>query len=267
MRSLKLDFSRSTKSHVLLVHVLLVFLVETRNGHLKSIWKHLDTVLCSYDQLNLSDDIEICSALINKYFTVFGSNAGRSSEVVERMLSKLNMENEVGRILSDNFNKSKLRTFTLFENFDDLPIMPIERLFWVSLSDYTIRQAISYTQMHIKQNNNFFDVFICPEEICRKEFSSFGVADRNPALFMMKINSRFRSQKTHRTFVLIDRYIQDEETYACDESAVLGHYCECYNGWRTVGCCSHIMTLIAFLLVTKGRDLKDPAAFLNNFFD
>lgn len=161
-----------------------------------------------------------------------------------------------------------LKKFTMFENFDDLPFMPMERLFWISLGRYAIKQAVSYTQMHINQNNNFFDKwFICPRDICEQAFPTFRAHNRDPALFMMKVNSRFRSQKIHRTFVLIDRHIQDEATKACDEKAVLGYYCKCYNGWRTVGCCSHIMTLIMFLLVTKGRDLKNPAAFLDDLFD
>lgn len=241
------------------------FIVEARNGHLKSIFKMFDRVWCSYAQLNLSDDVEIYSALINKFHPVIESNKGISTDVASRMLSKLNDENEVGKIVSDNFQKY-FKKFVIFEQFDELPIMPKERLFWISLGAYAIKQAISYTQMHIKVNENFFEVLICPDDIFHQKFSNFLVDDRDPALFMMKINSRFRSQKTHRTFVLIDRKNSANDR-ACDESAVLGYYCECYNGWRTVGCCSHIMTLIMFLLVTKGRRLKDPAGFLNNFFN
>lgn len=75
----------------------------------------------------------------------------------------------------------------------------------------------------------------------------------------MKLNSRFRSNKTHCVYVLIDRTVEDE-------NAILGYYCECYNGWRTLGCCSHTMTLISFLLVTKGQNLHDPSGFLNVIF-
>lgn len=145
--------------------------------------------------------------------------------------------------------------------------MPKERLFWISLGGYAIKQAASYTQMHIKQNEIFFDVFIFPDDLCQQTFSSFFIDGRDPALFMMKIKSRFRSQATHRTFVLIDRSIQDVDDKVCDESAILGHYCECYNGWRTLGCCSHIMTLIMFLFVTNGENLQDPSGFLNKFFN
>lgn len=241
------------------------FVVEVRNGHLKSIFKMFDTVWCAYAQLYLSDDAEICSALINKYFPVFESNKGISSEVANRMLSKLNEENVVGTIISNNF-KNHMKKFTLFENFNELPRMAKDRLFWISLGKYQIKQAKSYTQMHVKRNNNYFNVWICPDNICREAFSSFYVDDRDPALYMMKLDSRFRSQTTHKTFLLINRTIYNVDTMACDETAVLGYYCECYSGWRTVGCCSHIMTLIMFLFVTKGQDLADPSGFLNDMF-
>lgn len=242
------------------------FIVETRNGHLKTIFKKFDTVWSAYAQVHLSDDVAICAALLNKFYRTFESNKGISEEVANRMLSKLDDENIVGNIIVNNL-KTHLKKFTIFQGFDQLPIMNEDRLFWISLGGYAIKQAVSYAQMHIKQNENVFDMFICPEDICRNEFPTFWVDNCDPALFMMKIKSRFRSQNTHRTFVLIDRNTRDDENRSCDENAVLGHYCECYNGWRTLGCCSHIMTLIMFLLVTKGRDLKDPAGFLDNLFN
>lgn len=242
------------------------FVVEVRNGHLKSIFKMFDTTWCAYAQKNLSYDVEICSALINKFFKVFESNKGISSEVADRMLSKQNEENIVGKIVTENF-RSHMKHFTLFGDFDELPIMPQDRLFWITLGNYSIKQAISYTQMHIKHCENYFDILVCPDHICRQEFSSFSDNDKDPALFMIKINSRFRSQTTHQTFVLLDRTIRNEETMDCDEKAVLGYFCQCYNGWRTVGCCSHVTTLLMFLLITKGHGLKNPSGFLNGMFN
>lgn len=242
------------------------FVVETRNGHLKTIWKKFDTIWNAYDQMHLAEDLEICSALINKYFPVFGSNRGITAEVTERMLSKLDEVNEVGKVVTkQSFQKNYIKKFIQFEHFNELPKMQENRLFWISLGAYQVKQAVSYTQMHLKQNNNEFKVWVCPDDICQQLFSSFFEDGREPKLFMMKLNSRFRSNVTHRTFVLIDCFNFGEED--CVESVVLGHYCECYNGWRTLGCCSHIMTVAMFLLVTKGHDLKDPSGFLNNLFD
>lgn len=236
------------------------FIVETRNGHLKSIWKMFNNIWCSYYQLNLSVDVEICSALINKYYRTFASNRDNAEDVVTRMISKLDEENLVGKVVTkDNFQK-QLKKFIPFSDFDELPQLTKRNLFMISLGYYPIKQAESYTQMHVKQNDDQFNVWICPDDVCQSSFASFS-DQHDPALFITKLNSRFRSNKTHNTYVLIDRNGRN------DENAVLGYYCDCYNGWRTLGCCSHIMTLIAFLLFTKGQNIVDPAGFLNDIFD
>lgn len=236
------------------------FVVKTRNGHLKTIWKMFNKTWSSYSQVHLSEDVEICYALINKFYQTFESNKNNARQVAQRMLSKLEDENIVGNIVSKSRFQKCIKKFTPFDNLDQLPELTKEHLFFVSLGGYQIKQAKSYTQMHIKQNENRFVVYTCPDEICFASFPSFYVGNRDPILFMMRLNSRFRSNVTHSPYVLIDKNSNDE-------NAVLGHYCECYNGWRTLGCCSHIMTLISFLLHTKGKSLEDPAGFLDGIFN
>lgn len=241
------------------------FVVETRNGHIKQIWKQFNNIQSAYAQVYLSDDIEICCGLINKYYPVFGSNNGRAAEVVNRMMAKLDEVNIVGNVVTKQDFQKNIKKFTQFYAFNQLSEIQKDRLFWISLGNYQIQQAVSYAQMHIKQNENHFIAYKCPDEICKQYFPLLCVNDVEPALFMMKLNSRFRSNITHRTFVLINQSNISENT--CDERVVLGYFCECYIGWRTVGCCSHIMTMIMFMLVTKGCNLKDPSGFLNNLFD
>lgn len=235
------------------------FIVEVRNGHLKTIFKYFNDTLSAFEQVHVGEDLEIVSALINKYRQTIESNRGFAREAANRMLQNIEKVNEVGNVVSIDSFKSHARKFTPFFNFNELPTLTKEQLFWISLGGYQIKQAESYTQMHIRQNNNQFIVGVCPDEICRNLFHSFFEQDRDPKLFQMRLKSRFRSQTFHKAYVLID-------CNSADENAVLGHYCECQNGWRTVGCCSHIMTLIAFILVTKGQNLPDPSSFLDGLF-
>lgn len=236
------------------------FMVEIRNGHLKTIWKMFNRNWSSFAQMYIGTDSEICCALINRYFPTLESNRGIAQEIARLMLGRLDKVNEVGNVVSAEAFKDNFKKFKRYENFNELPTLNHEQLFLISLGNYAIKQAESYTKMHIKQNNNQFIVSICPGDISQRELPTFFVEDRDPMLFMIKLKSRFRSNITHKTFVLIDR----NET---DHKAVLGHYCECYNGWRTMGCCSHIMTLIAFLLFSKGVDLENPAGFLDGLLD
>lgn len=236
------------------------YAVETRNGHLKTIWKMFNHNWSSFAQMNLGQDVEICVSLINKYFRTFESNRDIAPQVANRMLAKLREVNIVGNVVSKDRFQRLIKDFTRFNNYAELPTLTKEHLFFISLGGYPIKQAESYTQMHIKQNNDQFIAWVCPDNICRNAFQIFFTETRDPLLFMLRLNSRFRSNKTHSVYVLIDRN-------GAEEKAVLGHYCECYNGWRTVGCCSHVMTLIAFLLHTKGQNLTMPAGFLDNLFN
>ena len=48
-------------------------------------------------------------------------------------------------------------------------------------------------------------------------------------------------------------------------SGIQSWYCTCKNGTRTVGCCSHIASIIYYFSLAKYLDnLADPAGFLRD---
>lgn len=62
-------------------------------------------------------------------------------------------------------------------------------------------------------------------------------------------------------YLLLDLTLNGKE-------GVVGYYCQCKNGQRTLGCCSHIMTVIWYFGFARYTDdLKHPAQFLNNIWD
>lgn len=100
----------------------------------------------------------------------------------------------------------------------------------------------------------------CPDNICEIFVTEFFSDGRQPELLMTQFKSRFRSNKTHNAYVLID-------TLSEGEKSVLGYCCSCHNGLRTVGCCSHVMSIIWFSLNIKSTaNMPQPAAFLNDYF-
>lgn len=117
------------------------FVVETRNGHLKTIFKIFNKNWCAYGQVDLSADIEICSALINKYFQTFESNRGFARQVADKMLSKLDDESKVGKIVSKDRFQKQIKYFVRFNNFGELPTLTKDHLFSISLGAYQIKQA------------------------------------------------------------------------------------------------------------------------------
>lgn len=236
------------------------FVVEARNGHLKTVFNIFDSTWNTLSLKHLQDDIQICSALINCYFRKIESNKGIADEIAEKMVEKLEIPNDFARIIATQSFQNNMKLMQIFIDFDSLPQLTEHHLLRISFGPYQIKQAASYCQEHMKAHQNQFEVFSLPENKLRDFFSSFYDDDREPVLLYTNFRSRFTSGKKHRTFVLID-------TKETDENAVLQYCCSCYSGLRTVGCCSHVMCVIWFTLFIKNRDIPKPASFMDDYFD
>lgn len=234
------------------------FAVETRNGHLKTIFKIFNMVWGSLAIPHLMTDVTICTALINRYHKTFEPNKGIAEEIGTRMLRRVNLENTLSKVVFTNKFDRILKQFVLFEDFDTLPSLNGLDLIWIALGKYQIKQAESYCSRHIKDCDGQFNVFALPDQLCESFFAS-SYPDRSLKVLMVQIKSRYRSQKYYNAFVLVD-------VFGEKENVVLGYCCECYNGLRTVGCCSHTMCLIWFVLYSKNRLIPNPAGFLDNYF-
>lgn len=234
--------------------------VETRNGHVKTIFKIFQKEWNPSELPHLMADFRICAALINKYFKTIESNKDIAIEIATRMLNRLEKPNKLAEIVFKDAFQKKVRLFEIFDEFEELPHLSQMDLIWIALGKYQIKQAPSYCQEHLKVNDSQFVVFACPDEMCETLFTDFlGYGELK--LLMARLKSRFRSNKYHDAYLLIN-------TGGQGENAVLEYCCSCYNGLRTVGCCSHVMCLIWYALHIKDTSkVHRPAAFLNNYFD
>lgn len=234
--------------------------VETRNGHLKTIFKIFQKEWNDIILPHLMTDLRVCAALINVYFRKIESNRGMAVEIARQMLNRLNTPNELSKVVLSYAFQKNLKAFTQLNNFNQLPQLDKMDLTWIALGSYQIRQAQSYSQVHVEANNGEFVVFECPKEIMEKFLPKFKSTGKKLKLLMARLNSRFHGKKTRDVFILID--LQGHR-----EAAVVAYCCECYNGLRTVGCCSHVMCVIWYTLHIKTLGaMPRPAAFLNDFF-
>lgn len=236
------------------------FVVETRNGHMKTIFKIFNKVWNPLTIPHLMTDFKICAAIINQYYPIIESNRSIANEIKNRMLNRLDIENFLSKVVKKKDFQRNIKQFQTFTNFDSLPELEDLHLIWIALGKYQIRQAESYCSQHTKSNEGSFEVFYLPQNLCQNYFAAFYSNTCEPILLLGQLNSRFRSRKHYDVFLLVNKK-------GCDESAVLGYCCECYNGLRTVGCCSHVMCLIWYSLYMKNRNLPNPAGFLDNYFD
>lgn len=237
--------------------------VETRNGHIKTIFKIFQKEWNPSDLPHLMADFRICAALINRYFKSIESHKGIAVEVATRMLDRLNRPNKLASIVATNRFQKKLKDFRRFDDFEELPVLTETDLFWVSLGKYQIKNAASYCQAHLKVNQSQFATYTCPDEIYEDFFPDFVQNYGELILLMIRIKSHFRSNKSHDAYVLLSTAAQNNSS-----DCVLEYCCSCYNGLRTIGCCSHVMSLLWFALCIKNpNNMHRPAGFLDDYFD
>lgn len=235
------------------------FVVEARNGHMKTVYKIFNAIWNSLSLPHLVTDFQICAALLNRYHVNIESNRPYANELATLMLSRVHTDNVVFEVTRKKQFQQHLKRFQAFENFDDLPALENIDLIRIALGKYQIKQAASYCSQHIKAKGKF-EVFIFPEDLCQIHFRAFFTPDCKPILLLGQLDSRYRNRKYYNTFVLLNPSSNGEDV-------VMGYCCDCYNGLRTVGCCSHVMTLIWFTLYIKNKDIPNPAGFLDEFFD
>lgn len=237
------------------------FVVEARNGNLKTIFKIFEKAWSTPALKHLLEDVEICAAIINCYFSKIESNKGSENEIIMRMLAKVDKANDLARIVGMQAFQNIMKHAEPFDDINLLPSLTESDLILISFGKYQIKQAESYCQEHLKAHEGRFELFSLPENEMRTFFHGYFIDNQRPILLYSCFKSRFNSAKKHRTYVLID---SNGESH----SAVLQYCCSCYSDLRTVGCCSHIMSIIWYSLHAKDKNhMPTPAAFLNDFFN
>ncbi|OXA39274.1 Calcium-binding mitochondrial carrier protein Aralar1 [Folsomia candida] len=64
--------------------------------------------------------------------------------------------------------------------------------------------------------------------------------DEVPGILRAKLDSRFKSAKTHQLWIEYNSTLQNHH-------AITGYYCDCWAGARTVGMCAHVTCVIWFV--------------------
>lgn len=215
---------------------------------------------------HLGVDLRIAAALLNKFFNRIVADKGREALVANAMLSRLDSLNFVSEIIS-KCSADELGVFTLIEDADFLfPRIEKDELPRINLGSYQLKQAKSYANAHKKARMTQFGVpypcFVVSEDVVTRIFANIihEAVITKPVLVFTRMNSRFRSQKSHESFILADA---DKN----GPNAIIGHTCRCRHGLRTVGCCSHIATTIYFLCFARHHGgIRPVAGHVDNFF-
>lgn len=196
-------------------------------------------------------DFRIAAALINRFFKRLYSDDD-DKEIAIRIKQRLNEENGLKNhvIMCKSHLKSQN---TRIEDclISDFPVFSLQMIKnYITLGNYQLNQSLSYIAEHL--NGGKYEILI------NKEY--FDIDGRK--ILLAEIQSRHKNSAIYRSFI---KYLPNSN----EPCAISSWYCNCLCGSRTVGCCSHIASIIYYLSFARhDSDLKYkfPAAHLNDFF-
>ncbi|VVD00301.1 unnamed protein product [Leptidea sinapis] len=122
-------------------------------------------------------------------------------------------------------------------------------LIFFACGTYQIKQARSYVGEHFR----FHSIYTL--EVSRDQIP--GLQGINPMLLQAKIKSRHCSGKTYFVFIVT-------EVGNLGREAIISYYCNCIVELGTVGCCSHVMSIIWYLGYARHEGVTRPANFLDD---
>ena len=201
------------------------WVVEAIHGILKQKWKMLGSEIKNQSLPKVKNYFLIAGALHNMYGKVMESDKGQESDVIKKMTESSN--NNFSKFHAEVESKY-LKKKCSYKNFNinicpDFPVLSDAELKFFCLGSYQMTQAISYLTEHHDG----------------KQFSfKFCFPDKN--VLLAKIQSRHVSQREYKILVKYNPESSGIES-------IIGHYCSCKSGLRTLGCCAHIGAIVLLL--------------------
>lgn len=235
------------------------WIIEQVFGRIKKRFKYLDYV-CHNSTLGFDFPLfQIACSLLNMFHRPILSDRSFPG-IAEAMLARLAVENKLQTLVAELslegarivFNRLQDNGRIIARRFPQLT--PAE-LHMLAFGSYQPRNARSYFGQHMEDNRN---IFLLGEYQGNIDYRRFNIDVDEPMLLKAKIHSRFTGRKQHYAFVLADRA-------KVGRQAIIEYYCSCATGTRTVGCCSHVMTIIWFVAFAHSLLVRGPNPALSHF--
>lgn len=230
------------------------WVVEAVNGRFSRDFKIFREDYFNKNCPHIMQDFAIAAAFLNDFAIQF-RECTNVEELISIIQEKIFQDNEVGQIVQTyNFNMRTTLFETITRNNVDFPHLSINDLQLIALGTYQIKQAKSYVGEHLRVHGMF------TLEVCRDltRFQSTNVQGIDPFILRAKLKSRHIGNRSYFVYIATGRGLQGRQ-------AILGYFCFCAAGKRTLGCCSHVMTILWYLGYSRHQShFEAPAAFLDN---
>lgn len=234
------------------------WIIEQVFGRLKMKFKFLEKMAHNGALEHDFDIWRICCCLLNMFHIRIISDANYDT-IAEEMLERVDRPNLLKNVVEELRLERARVPFRQLNNAGHIiarfPQLRNEDIHMIAFGSYQMRMARSYLGEHFTSNGGTFHIAQYDGEI---DFARFDIVVERPMLLKTQIQSRFISRKKHYTFILIDMAKVGKE-------AILEYYCSCATGSRTVGSCSHIITIIWYLSNAHAHPLSFPNPMLTNF--
>lgn len=179
---------------------------------------------------HIMDDFRIAGALINLFFSQRVADKYDSIEIARMMKQKLNSKNNLEKYLNIHHSQSQKIFKDITEvnnlNFPQLKIDIIRK--YVTLGSYQLKQCYGYLSEHFKKNGRF-----------KFKIDVQEVTENNCKIISSEIHSRHSNSVKYKVFV---KFVPNSNDYRS-----LEWICSCKSGKRTVGCCTHVASVIYYL--------------------
>ncbi|KYN04658.1 hypothetical protein ALC62_04469 [Cyphomyrmex costatus] len=216
--------------------------VESVHGVLKQKYRLLDHKIGNKLIPKVGIYFRIASFLNN----TFGKRLQSDVEIVQRMHNQKDAENTLAIEAEE---KGWFRRKLIFKNITgndllDFPEMTEKDMKIFFTGSYQLSQAVSYLAKMVDKNGKLNIEYVKDEKNVLK----------------LKVPSRHIFRTTYRCFL---RYTPN----SIGVSGVTHYACECANGRRTIGCCSHIAAIIYYLFFARYLSkIFKPAEILSDTF-
>ena len=214
------------------------FVVETVHGRFKTIWPFFKNTISNTLIPVIGPSLRIAIATLNAFRSHPVVFRPEVEEEAREMLMKSEQETNplADRILTNSSlsfrNKQNWEPMDSFGGAEEFPTLEIEDIRQITYGPYQLRKAQHYTAEHLNANGDFLF------QACRSE----------PGLLRCHIQSRHSNASKYNLCVQYNRV------------CVIGYCCSCTPGKRTLGCCSHITTIIWYI----GYARHNPGVIVNS---
>ena len=222
------------------------WIVETVHGRVAQRYKLLHNAVDNKMLPKVRSLCRIIGYLENRFCNRSWGDDAMTTEILDYMESRLHVRNTLGELVE---RERWLRRSTLLQTVSatdliDFPILTEQQLLVFASGTYQIKLAISYLAEAMDDDDNI----------------SMSFVKETPTIVRLDIRSRHINRKTYRVFI-------EYEPSRNGIEGIRGYWCECPNGNRTVGSCSHVAAAVSYLSHARYQpSIRRPAAELTDLF-